>query len=91
MVEVSAVIVWIIDHFIFNRASTIPESLWNGGSTTLKLRPVLNLNIFIILREVGLLFIFCNDRFGSEVTSNLFNINFLILLILSKALLCPEL
>ena len=32
MVEVSVVILWIIDHFIFYRASTIPQSFWNGGS-----------------------------------------------------------
>ena len=32
MVEVPVVIVWIIDHFIFNRASTIHPSFWNGGS-----------------------------------------------------------
>ena len=32
MGEVPAVIVWIIDHFIFNPASTIHPSFWNGGS-----------------------------------------------------------
>ena len=32
MVEVPVVIGWIIDHFLFNSASTIHQLFWNGGS-----------------------------------------------------------